>query len=100
MAKPYDILLNSDDELQFSTEGDFVLGISEAQNLDHLINTVPGQVKTQPTTGVGMVRYIKKRMNVIGLYGAVKSQLKADKWVNEDLHVNEQEVTINAEREE
>lgn len=99
MAKAFDILLDEEDELEFAN-GDFAVGISEAQNLDHLTRAVPGSMKGEPTTGIGIVRYMKRRMNVVELYSEVKEQLKADNWQNESLYINEQEVTINGERDE
>lgn len=99
MAKPFDIKLGSENELLIE-RGDFVIGDAEAQNLDHLLITMPGSVKSQPATGIGAVRWIKRQSRLNSLFTEAKSQLKADGWENESIDVVGSDISIQAEREE
>ena|SRR5690606_402602 len=99
MAKPQDIMLDQDNELVIA-HGDFSVDVSEAQNLDHLLLSVPGSMKGDPSVGIGVIRWVKRRRSITEFYTEAKAQLKADGWINESISQNGGNIEVSAERDE
>ena len=97
--EPRDILLNQNDDLIIKN-GDFLIGNSEAQNLDHLCRANIGSLKHDPLTGIGIINLAKTRIDEPKFYTNTKVQLKADGWINESIIIDQQEIEINAIRNE
>ncbi|MCB2379792.1 hypothetical protein LGH70_19505 [Hymenobacter sp. BT635] len=57
--KSLDILLDESFDLAVSAQGDFVLGESEAQHVDLLLQSRQGDWRENPLVGVGIARYLK-----------------------------------------
>ncbi len=94
-----DILLNQTDDLIIKN-GDFQIGNSEAQNLDHLCRATIGSIKHDPLTGIGIINLVKTRIDEPKFFTDAKVQLKADGWVDESIIINGSEIEINALRNE
>ncbi len=83
-----DILL--DDDNNFSTEdGDFVCGDSDDQHVELLCQLQPGELKENPTVGIGLNKYLKKQNTSINeIKQAIKVGLKADSYSVSDLTID------------
>ena len=71
-----DILLNDYD--LWIKNGDFVIGESEQQESDLIINTFQGNWFQYPLVGVGIVRYLAGTTPALQLENIIVQQLKAD----------------------
>ncbi|KAB2918683.1 MAG: hypothetical protein F9K23_00670 [Bacteroidetes bacterium] len=78
--------------------GDYVVGDSEAQHLEHLLKAFPGSYKAHPLTGIGAPAWQNARVGLGRIEGDVKLQLKADGWIKEQVLVNGTDISIQAER--
>lgn len=72
-----DILINEDVEFK---NGDFVIGISDAQHIEHILTAKPGQFYQFPTLGVGVVDLIKSSINRQALKQKIKVNLESDNY--------------------
>lgn len=78
--------------------GDYVVGDSEAQHLDHLLQAFPGSYFYYPLTGIGAPAWKNARIGLSSIEANTKLQLKADGWVNERVVLDGQDIDISAER--
>jgi hypothetical protein len=71
MAKANDFLLDDDGDLLI-TDGDFVVGESDTTHVEDLIDASPGEIREDPTKGVGIVRY----QGSVGKEGEIKRRVR------------------------
>ncbi len=83
-----DILL--DDDNNFSTEdGDFVTGDSDDQHVELLCQLQPGELKENPTIGIGLNKYLKKQSTSINeIKQAIKVGIEADGYSVNDFSID------------
>lgn len=72
-----DILINEDVEFK---NGDFVIGVSDQQHIEHILKTKPGQFYQFPTLGVGVVDLINSSINRQALKQKIKVNLESDNY--------------------
>lgn len=92
-----DITVDSSGE-PLIANGDFVVGDSEAQHLEHLLKAFPGNYRAYPLVGIGAPAWQNARVGLGRIEGDIKLQLKADNWVNEEVVLNGTNISIQAER--
>jgi hypothetical protein len=78
-----DILLTTDYDLAIS-DGDFVIGESDNQHIELIIQTATGAWKQFPTLGVGIIRYSGSTGQINTLRREINVNLKADGYINID----------------
>ncbi|MBI1228221.1 MAG: hypothetical protein GC192_23510 [Bacteroidetes bacterium] len=81
-------------------DGDLVIDYSDTQNLDDLMETVKGEIKTSPTTGVGVKRMVKQRQGAEFLVGEARLQMQADGWVEIKASHQDNNLIVEAQRQE
>lgn len=72
-----DILLDDDNDLKI-VGGDFVINESEMQDVGIILQMNPGELKSDPILGVGMIRRVKSGVTKEDLEVDVKLHLKRD----------------------
>lgn len=96
MAK--DILLTATNALLI-TNGDLTVGEADGQNLEHLLMTVPGNIKAAPLTGVGLQIIGNSNLyDVRQAEGDIKAQLASDGWVREIIEFDGDNIYVKAEQ--
>ena len=75
-----DILLTTDYDLAIS-DGDFVVGESDNQHIELIINTATGAWKQYPTLGVGIIKYSGSTGQINSLRRDININLKADGYI-------------------
>lgn len=78
-----DILLQTDYDLAIE-DGDFVVGESDNQHIELIINTATGAWKQTPTLGVGIIKYSGSSGQIGRLRTEINVNLKADGYANID----------------
>lgn len=72
-----DILMDSNNDLLFSN-GDFYVGDSGDQHIQHIITAEKGQYYANPLVGVGIKKYLGGAFNRIDVERQIREQLQAD----------------------
>lgn len=72
-----DILINED--IAFKG-GDFIIGESDAQHIEHILTAKPGHFYQFPTLGVGVVDLIKGSIKRQALKQKIKVNLESDNY--------------------
>jgi len=76
--KRTDILLNDLGDLRIEN-GDFVVGESDAQHVDLLLNSTKGSFLQNPEIGVGLINFLKKQnTSLADMRRSIELNLKAD----------------------
>ena len=78
MAQYDDILLDSNESLQATTDGDFVVGDASNQLMYYIIVSSTGNWKEFPLVGVGMVKYLNSDISRFEIEQIIKGQLRTD----------------------
>jgi len=96
-----DILLDENDDLQFQ-DGDFKIGYSDQQHVEHIIKAFPGQYYQTPKIGVGIKKYLNASVSKQTVKRNIKENLELDNYrVNEvsiQGSIDEMNISIDAER--
>lgn len=71
-----DFLLDDDGDLLIQ-DGDFVVGASDVQHIEDIIQSFAGSWKQYPILGVGILTYLKSQ-NAMAAVSVIKSQLQSD----------------------
>lgn len=99
--KATDLLLDADYDLVFA-DGDLMAGESDAQHIDLLLQTSPGDWRADPLAGIALVRYLKSpygQGQAAALSREVTIQLERDGYRVLDLNLADlSRATLNAER--
>jgi hypothetical protein len=72
-----DILLDTDGDLLIEN-GDFVIGASDSQHIDHIVNAQLGEYKEHLLVGFGAINYLKTNVSEMEFKRDLKVQLEID----------------------
>jgi hypothetical protein len=81
------------DDIQFFN-GDFLVGDSDTQHVEHIIKLTKGQVRNEPLLGVGIIETLNGAPNKQQLKQSIRRQLVLDNYsvdvveVDEDININ------------
>jgi len=76
-----DILRDENGALAFA-DGDFVIGQSDQQHVEDILDLQPGEIKEFPVIGFGAINYIKRTITVDEFKRDLKVQLNMDGYSN------------------
>lgn len=76
-----DFLRNDTGELLFAN-GDFMVGQSDQQHVEDLLDLQPGEIKEFPLAGFGAINYIKRTITADEFKRDLKLQLNYDGYDN------------------
>jgi hypothetical protein len=88
MSDRTDILLDEDNDLKI-VNGDFVIGPSDMQHVEHILVAHPGEYKEHPQVGIGIERYLKSTGQQQNLKREIRIQLAFDGYQNPDIELSE-----------
>lgn len=92
-----DFLLNDDGDMTIAN-GDFLIGDSEAQDVELLITSSKGAWKEYPLTGVGIAQLVKTRSTEVRIKRDINEQLTLDGFINIDIDIEYPDVHVDANR--
>ncbi len=92
-----DILLDEDGDLKISN-GDFVIGDSNTQEIEALLISKKGMFKEFPLTGADLERLVKARAGQTAAIKEIKKQLVGDGFNEDDIQIDNADLTVNANR--
>lgn len=81
MAKAQDFLLDEDGDLRIDN-GDFVIGDSDQDHINDIMNSVQGWFKKSPLLGFNPYQYLNSRLDPTDINKNAKIQLKSDGYIN------------------
>lgn len=87
MATFQDFLLDDDGDLLIQN-GDFVVGPSDPQHVEDIIESFIGEWKQYPLVGVGLMQYLKSE-NGQAAINVIKQQLQADGYSVPNINVQQ-----------
>tara|TARA_R110002012_G_scaffold260129_1_gene441789 strand:- start:2020 stop:2325 length:306 start_codon:yes stop_codon:yes gene_type:complete len=97
MTKRDDILLTDSEELQFLA-GDFLVGVSDQQHVQHILKANKGHYYQSPLIGLGSVDLINGDLDRDFVKQQIKLQLKSDNYQPLTVDVDQDfNIFINAE---
>lgn len=76
-----DILRDENGGLAFAN-GDFVIGQSDQQHVEDILDLQPGEIKEFPVVGFGAINYIKRTITADEFKRDLKIQLNMDGYTN------------------
>ncbi|SDE76110.1 hypothetical protein [Riemerella columbipharyngis] len=88
MEKRKDILVDDSNELEF-INGDFAVGNSDIQHIDHIIIAQKGEYKQTPQMGLGVINYLKSNTDKSKFQRDVRIQLNYDGYENPNIDLSE-----------
>ncbi|MDE5525701.1 hypothetical protein [Elizabethkingia meningoseptica] len=68
--------------------GDFVIGDSDMQHVEHVVIACPGEYKQFPPVGFGAILQIKKNSNELAFKRDLKIQLEYDGYPDPDIDLS------------
>lgn len=86
MKKRKDILVNNDLLIE---NGDFVMGDSDIQHIDHIITAQPGEYKETPQLGFGVINYLKSNTTKTKFKRDLRVQLNFDGYESPNIDLEE-----------
>lgn len=94
-----DFILGGDDDIQIK-DGDFVVDESDAQHIQHIIMSSPGDWKQFPFIGLDTIAHINApETDIDKLRKYIKLQLQSDGYNVEEISINSfEDINIKAER--
>lgn len=75
-----DFLVENDNVLRIEN-GDFVVGLSDVQHVDHIITAQPGEFKQFPLVGFGVQNYLKTNTPETKFKRDLRVQLNYDGYI-------------------
>jgi len=97
MTKRDDILLTDDEELQF-LGGDFLVGVSDQQHIQHILKAKKGQYYQSPLIGLGIVDFTNGDLDRDLIRQQIRTQLKSDNYLPTEVFITEDfEIFIDAD---
>lgn len=97
MTKRDDILLTDSEELQFLA-GDFLVGVSDQQHVQHILKANKGHYYQNPLIGLGSVDLINGDLDRDFVKQQIKLQLKSDNYQPLTVDIDQDfNIFINAE---
>lgn len=96
--KAVDILLDNDEDLSFK-DGDFYVGNSDQQHVQHILKADKGHFRQWPLLGVGILDYVNGAVEPEVIRQLITTNLKNDNYnVKQVLVTNDYSISIDAER--
>ncbi|WP_348814061.1 hypothetical protein [Flavobacterium maritimum] len=92
-----DFLLDDNGNMLIAN-GDFVIGDSEAQDVELLIKSSKGAWKEHPLTGVGIAQLIKSKATEVRIKRDINEQLMLDGFINIDIDIDYPDLHVDANR--
>ena len=92
-----DILLSNENELQ-TLRGDFLVGDSDAQHVQHIIEATKGNFLENPTIGVNIAEYRNGNISLADLTKRVRLELQKDGYRLYKVYFVNEEIVIDAQR--
>jgi len=92
-----DILLTDGNELQ-TLRGDFLVGESDAQHVQHIIEATKGNFLENPTLGVGITEFRNGNISLAELSKRVRLELQKDGYKLNKVNFINGEIVIDAQR--
>ncbi|MDP3679778.1 MAG: oxidase [Flavobacterium sp.] len=92
-----DFLLADDGDMTIAN-GDFLIGDSEAQDVELLITSSKGAWKEHPLIGVGIAQLVKTRATEVRIKRDINEQLMLDGFINIDIDIDYPDVHVDANR--
>ena len=86
-----DLLLDETGDLAVSN-GDFVIGLSDNQNIEQIIDSARGEWLFQPSVGVGIKRFLNGNISFAQLETLIQQQLVLDGYSDIEFNVNQDEL--------
>lgn len=86
-----DLSLNENDDLIIAN-GDLVVKTSDEQHVNHLLKANKGYYKEFPTTGCGLIAFIKKQNADKLIEHEISTQLNADGYLTNNLSIDNNEL--------
>lgn len=84
-----DILLDNTGDLDFHN-GDFDIGQSDQQHIEHIVEAQKGEYKAFPLVGFGVINYLKKSTRIKSDFKRdLKMQLEYDNYQNPNIDISE-----------
>lgn len=84
-----DILLDGESDLNFHN-GDFDIGQSDQQHIEHILEAQKGEYKASPLVGFGIVNYLKKSTKIKSDFKRdLKIQLDHDGYQNPSIDLSD-----------
>lgn len=84
-----DILLGEDNEV-IIVGGDFVIGQSDQQHVQHIVEAFKGEYKSNPLTGFGVLNYLKRDEKIESEFRRdLKIQLENDGYIDSEIDLSE-----------
>ena len=94
-----DVLFDLDNETIRIENGDFVVGKSDQQHVQHLLKAEPGQYYHAPTLGIGINNQLNASLDANEISQQIRVGLEADNYnVREIVVTDDFEVSIDAEK--
>jgi hypothetical protein len=97
MADSRDIILNEDNEIQFFS-GDFLIGDSDSQHIQHIIEATKGNFLENPTVGVNITEYKNGNVTHDEISKRIRVELQKDGYYLNAIQVNQDEIKLDAQR--
>lgn len=88
MEKRKDILVDDNNDLLIEN-GDFVVGDSDIQHIDHIITAQPGEYKETPQIGLGVINYLKSNTTKTKFKRDLRVQLNFDGYDNPNIDLED-----------
>lgn len=88
MSDRKDILLSDDNDLQIQN-GDFLIGLSDVQHVDHIVTAQLGEYKEFPNVGFGVQTYLKTKTREVRFKRDLRVQLNYDGYDNPEIDLKE-----------
>ncbi len=84
-----DILTNDTHELEV-VNGDFIIGQSDQQHVQHIIEAQKGEYKNSPLVGFGIINFVKRDEKIASEFKRdLKIQLENDGYTNPSINLND-----------
>lgn len=87
MSDRKDILVSQQNEIIIEN-GDFVIGASDTQHVDHIVTATKGEYKMTPQLGFGVIEYIKSQTSKSRFKRDLREQLKYDQYLNPSIDLS------------
>lgn len=97
MADVQDILLDDDNEVR-SLRGDFLIGDSDAQHVQHIFEATKGNFLEHPTIGVGITEYKNGNISLAELTKRARMELQKDGYAVNRVSFEGDQIFVDAKR--
>lgn len=97
MADSRDILMDEENEIKF-LNGDFHIGDSDSQHIQHIIEATKGNFLEHPTVGVNITEFKNGSITQAEIARRIRVELQKDGFHLNSLSVKYDEINLDAQR--